>query len=301
MNDPEEPDDLEKGWTLSKKGNNSGSSSKSTGVGPVQALALSRTTPVQTDEAGSDHVSLPKAASLVAHRLRAQIVRGELGEGDLLPPEAVLVERFNVSRPTLREAFRVLESENLVTIRRGARGGARVRIPDGKVAARHVGFVLEHRGATLQDVYLAREEVEVVAVGDLARSHTRADIRALKARQAEIEEIAVPDQLLFAKNSLTFHQLIVELSGNQTLAVLDEVINSILNRANESLVRMRMAVNRNTLADNLKAHRDHGALIDLIDDGDADGAMHLWRKHCQTYARKAVTGNPRSVLDLLDD
>jgi DNA-binding IscR family transcriptional regulator len=66
-------------------------------------------------------------------------------------------ERFNVSRQTLREAFRLLEAENLVAVRRGARGGATILVPDGKVAARHVGFLLEYRGATLVDVYeLAR-------------------------------------------------------------------------------------------------------------------------------------------------
>ncbi|EIV96383.1 transcriptional regulator, partial [Frankia sp. QA3] len=60
------------------------------------------------------HVRVPKTAELVAAHLRRQIVRGELHEGDALPPEAVLMEQFGVSRPTLREAFRVLESEALI-------------------------------------------------------------------------------------------------------------------------------------------------------------------------------------------
>ncbi|MCK9903482.1 GntR family transcriptional regulator, partial [Frankia sp. Cpl3] len=52
-------------------------------------------------------IRVPKTAELVAAQLRRQIVRGELVEGDALPPEAVLMEQFGVSRPTLREAFRV--------------------------------------------------------------------------------------------------------------------------------------------------------------------------------------------------
>ena len=69
-------------------------------------------------------VKVPKTAELVATQLRNQIVRGDLREGDALPPEAALMAQFGVSRPTLREAFRVLESEALISVRRGARGGA---------------------------------------------------------------------------------------------------------------------------------------------------------------------------------
>ena len=80
---------------------------------------------------------MPKMAELIGDVLRRQIVHGDLKEGDALPSEAVLMEQFGVSRPTLREAFRVLESESLITIRRGAHGGARVKSPDQKIAARY--------------------------------------------------------------------------------------------------------------------------------------------------------------------
>src|SRR5580704_2051753 len=73
-------------------------------------------------------IRVPKTAELVAAELRRKIVRGELAEGDALPSEAALMADFAVSRPTLREAFRVLESESLISIRRGARGGARVQV-----------------------------------------------------------------------------------------------------------------------------------------------------------------------------
>src|ERR1700680_3463946 len=61
-------------------------------------------------------IRVPKTAELVAAELRRKIVRGELAEGDALPSEAVLMAEFAVSRPTLREAFRVLESESLISI-----------------------------------------------------------------------------------------------------------------------------------------------------------------------------------------
>src|SRR5438445_51107 len=110
-------------------------------------------------------VRVPKTAELVAAHLRRQIVRGELKEGDALPPETALMEQFSVSRPTLREAFRVLESEALITVRRGSHGGARVHVPNGDVAARYAGLVLQFRETTLADVLEARAVIEPPCAG----------------------------------------------------------------------------------------------------------------------------------------
>src|SRR4030095_16201164 len=125
-------------------------------------------------------VRVPKTAELVASQLRRQIVRGDLKEGDALPPESALMEQFGVSRPTLREAFRVLESEALISVRRGARGGARVHTPNGDVAARYAGLVLQFRGATLADVYEARRTIELAAVSKLARGVSEAKLKPLQ-------------------------------------------------------------------------------------------------------------------------
>jgi DNA-binding FadR family transcriptional regulator len=102
------------------------------------------------------NVRVPKTAELVAGHIRRQIVLGQLKEDDALAPESVLMEEFAISRPTLREAFRILESEGLITVRRGARGGARVQEPSEDAAARYAGLVLQHRGAILDEVLDAR-------------------------------------------------------------------------------------------------------------------------------------------------
>src|SRR4051812_9163384 len=118
-------------------------------------------------------VRVPKMAELVAHRLRRQIVAGELSGGDALPPEAALMAQFGVSRPTLREAFRVLEAEGLITVRRGAHGGARVRTPNDDAAGRYAGPLLEHRGAALADGYDARNNIEPPGAPLLGRPRAR--------------------------------------------------------------------------------------------------------------------------------
>ena len=118
----------------------------------------------------------PEDGELIASHLRGQIVRGELATGETLPSEGALMETFSVSRPTLREAFRILETESLINVRRGARGGARVVAPDVAVAARYVGLLLQVTRTTIADVYEARMVIEPAAAGLLASRRTRKDL-----------------------------------------------------------------------------------------------------------------------------
>lgn len=65
----------------------------------------------------------PKAAETVARRVVETIVQQGLANGDRLPREAEMVEEFGVSRETLREALRLLETQRLIALRRGPGGG----------------------------------------------------------------------------------------------------------------------------------------------------------------------------------
>src|SRR5579859_3121675 len=132
----------------------------------------------------------PKTGELIATHLRRQIVRGNLRPGETLPAELQLMEQFGVSRPTLREAFRILEAETLISVRRGSRGGAKVLPPDASVAARYVGVLLQMQGATINDVYEARMISEPPCARLLALHRTDEDIEKLnqvvEALKAEV-------------------------------------------------------------------------------------------------------------------
>jgi DNA-binding FadR family transcriptional regulator len=227
---------------------------------------------------GTDRlVRVPKAAELVAAGLRRQIIRGELAEGDALPSESELMARFGVSRPTLREAFRVLESENLITIRRGARGGARVQPPGREVAARYAAFTLEYRGVTLRDVYDARAALEVPSVGNLALRRTDADLDVLDAALGRQEAVAQD-----ARESIRlhgdFHTLLVRLAGNQTLTLLNEMLHDIVEVANTSLQPATDSAVRRARESTNKTHR---RVVEYIRARDRRHAEDLWRRHLQ--------------------
>ena len=65
----------------------------------------------------------PRVAELVASRLRDDILTGRLTEGDVLPSQEALFAEFGVSPPAVREAVHILESDGLISVRRGNVGG----------------------------------------------------------------------------------------------------------------------------------------------------------------------------------
>ena len=109
----------------------------------------------------------------IADELRRQIVSGELGEGDLIGHEPELIERFGVSRPSLREALRILEAEGLISVLRGVQGGVVVHHPDQRLTARTAALVLQTRNVSLADVFEARTVIEPAAVRLVAWSRHR--------------------------------------------------------------------------------------------------------------------------------
>jgi len=258
---------------------------------PIPRPAQSKQTAVGT------RIRVPKTAELVAAHLRRQIVKGDLVEGSALPSEAALMAQFGVSRPTLREAFRVLESEALLTVRRGARGGARVHTPDGRVAARYAALVLEHRGTTIGDILQARGVIEPPCAALLASHRTEQDLAILrKAVEAEADAEEPADAIGFHES---FHHLIVELSNNRTLTVLSDMLAHIIDLVTVSSVSPEhaSAAEKRAVA---RGHRAHERLVDLIATRQAAAAETMWRKHLLESGDYLLHGpSPRSLLDLM--
>lgn len=239
----------------------------------------------------SERVHVPKTAELVANQIRRQIVRGELEEGHNLPAEAELMERFGVSRPTLREAFRILESEALITIRRGSRGGAQVLSPQAEVVARLAGSVLQFRRTTVGDVYAARLLIEPPAAAMLAEKQDPAAVEQLR-EYLELEAAAMGDHQAFAHASAVFHEKVAELAGNNTLSVFAEILAEIIDRHTAEVVRKQPSKPAEIKA----AHKAHERLFDLVAAGQADKARAHWDDHMRAIGHWMLSGRESKTL-----
>jgi len=236
----------------------------------------------------------------IADELRALIVSGELTEGDSLGHEPDLVERFGVSRPSLREALRILEAEGLISVVRGLRGGVVVHEPDQRMTARTAALVLQARNVSLADVYDARSIIEPAAVRAVASLPARgrktavAELRRLVGEQVEVIE----DPEAFGQANARFHARLVELAGNQTLGIVAEMLNEIVARAVTAV--SQESPERDSVATRRRGIRSQERLVGLVEAGDVAGAEEHWRAHMAVVGRVMLGQQATTVIDLMD-
>lgn len=247
----------------------------------------------------SDRVRPRKMADIVAARIRRMIARGELTEGDWLPTEAELMERFGVSRPTLREAFRLLEAHTLIEIRRGPPGGARVRAPGPDAAAPIFGLLLTMAGTTVRDVYDARMIIEPAAARKLAEEGSDAVHDQLAAELDEVTH-AADDAQGFSGASVRFHQRVVELAGNTTLALFVGTIGEVMSQHMAAAYTESSSDPAEMVRKNKRAARSYAKLVDLVRARDGAAAEEFWRKHMTTARPHLLRSADRQVIDILD-
>lgn len=240
-----------------------------------------------------------KMSDQVAGEIRRMIARRELSDGDWLPTEAELIERFGVSRPTLREAFRLLEGDSLVTVRRGPPGGARVTLPGPEAVAGLFGMILMLSGTTIGDVWDARLTIEPPAVRRLAESATK---DALKELAAELDRVraTIDNPREFGKAGVQFHVKLVQLSGNHTLTAVIGMLSEIIERELTKLLAEIGPDSEEVRRADRRALRSYEKVAELIHVGDGEAAEAAWRDHMKSARRYVAKIQKQDrVIDLL--
>ena len=241
-----------------------------------------------------------KMSDQVAAQIRRMIARGELVDGDWLPTEAELIRQFGVSRPTLREAFRLLEGDSLVTIRRGPPGGAQVTVPGPHAVAGLFGMVLMLAGTSIGDVWDARLTIEPTAIRRLAEAASDIQLAALDRELDQVRAAAALDPRSFHRAGVRFHVRLVELSGNRTLTALIGMLAEIIERELANAVAEIGPDSDEVHRANRRALRGYENIAELIRAGNGPGAEQAWREH-MTTARRFLGGTPGETrtLDVL--
>ncbi len=237
------------------------------------AAAAAVTSARRGPSATPDDVESPrrKTHAVVVEELRGRILRGELAEGERLPVEEELTTHFGIARTTLREALRVLESQGLITIRRGRGGGPIVTHPDLAPISMTLAASLQLQGTTVGDLDEARRMIEPRIAGRLARSHRPEDLAALEAAiDAASEAAEADDAMAFGLAAAGVHDALIESSGNQTMSTLSKLLQHILRayytRNTERIDQQLMR----------RAVRGYRKLLEHITAGDEAAAVAHW-------------------------
>jgi GntR family transcriptional repressor for pyruvate dehydrogenase complex len=217
-----------------------------------------------------------KAAERVAAELRREIATGNLRPGDRLHSERQLQEQFSISRPTLREALRMLESESLIEVTRGQHGGARVKPLDIAVVARQVGVCLQIEGVTLQDVWQARMLIEPAAAGLLTGLGSRVAMQAMEDNIAAARA-AMSNPVEYAALTTAFSLILTEYCGNRTIHIFSMLIQDIVRRQHVDVtVRTYSKGVEGMRSANIRGREK---MLEIVRSGDAAAAEDYWRTH----------------------
>ncbi len=242
---------------------------------------------------------VPKAAEIIAGRIRRAIADGTLPPGTQLPPQPELAEQQGVSAPTMREALRILETESLIEVRRGVRGGAYVKAPNLGAVSRQLGMYLQVQGTTVADLYEARIVFEPPAARLLAERWTDAADQDLRACLDE-ERIAIDDPAALARAGSRFHVRLLQHCGNVSLGAIGTVIAGVVEK------HLAMTVAGRHVRDQLEIVTKAGLkrqekLVELMAAGQGAAAESHWRKALEdALALVQRGGEADRHLDLVD-
>ncbi len=165
-------------------------------------------------------------AEQVAQRLLERIIAARLAPGSSFATEAELLSQFNVSRPTLRESLRILESQGVLALRPGPGGGIIVRKPSVDLLAHGLSVFLRLHEVPFITVLNAREVIEPALAYQAAINGTEDDFAELERSIARMKALpADRDQAEFLEENRVFHSVIARASGNKVLEVFWSTIS----------------------------------------------------------------------------
>lgn len=247
-------------------------------------------------------VRQPRVAEIVASRLREDILTGRLKEGDILPTQESLFSEFGVSPPAVREAIHLLETDGLVSVRRGNAGGAVVHQPTADRTAHMISMVLQSRSATPADVSGALMRLEPICAGMCAeRTDRLTEVVPFLEAEIESQTAQFDDPALYVPNARRFHEALVSRCGNEPMILLIGSLELIWS-AHESAVWSDDGGGRSpddsTAARQTRraALRDHQRVLDAVRDGDATRAVRIAQDHLAAARRNTLAfGSDKTI------
>jgi GntR family transcriptional regulator, transcriptional repressor for pyruvate dehydrogenase complex len=226
-------------------------------------------------EAEPGRGSAPVLRSAV-RRLRQLSLAAE--EGDFLGTEPDLQERLEVSRPTLRQAVRILEQDQMVEKRMGPRGGCYASRPNPAMVARAASLYLHGRKTTLQDLLAVSQALQQQALTLAVRSADAAGRENLRTFLAELDpQGAARDQSVFLECERRFEQLVLALADNPALDLIVQITRKFVDETPGSQLFIADAALRLR-----RAHAWH-TLGEAILAGDEAGCLAIARAQSEAF------------------
>jgi GntR family transcriptional repressor for pyruvate dehydrogenase complex len=205
----------------------------------------------------------------IAQQVLEYIELNKLTPGDRLQPERDLARNLQVSRPSMREALRVLQAQGKVEIRHGQ--GTFVAQPQ---TTRQLQAALLTTDVGIEELFEMRQVFEIPAAGWAANRRTKEQLRLMRSTLNQLNLLAqqIPaDYDVLQKLDAEFHLRIVEAAANRFLNQSVGVLQTMLNTSMETTLRLPGRIE--------ESRHDHEAIFAAIEAGDAEAAERAAALH----------------------
>lgn len=231
----------------------------------------------QTIEKGSlfEPVETQRACEVIYEQIKEKILSGELKPGDKLPSERAMMEMLHRSRPSVREALRMLERGGFVRIVPGSRG-AMILEPNTNGIEQSLSNLMRSKKITTKEMSDYRRVNDVVVSEWAAKRRTEEDIAAINELLEKAEQ-AMGNYRRFVALDPEFHYLVAHAAKNEVACIMTQVLSAVMQES--LLVRMERLSERDRQNMCNKILRIHKAIAKAITDGDSAAAKEMTSKH----------------------
>ncbi|MFS1512865.1 FadR/GntR family transcriptional regulator [Chengkuizengella sp. SCS-71B] len=221
----------------------------------------------------------------IAMQIQEAIYSGQLKSGDRLPSERDLAEMFQVSRSSVREAIRVLETEKMVEVRRGVKGGIIIVEPKPEQVGRSIEALIRFRGATAEELGEFRTDFESQTAYLAAKRATQGQLDRLQ----EITNLFRDESSTFdtpwstlVEYDLMFHEEVANASHNKIRVAIMMATHGILQKSSLSIEKVDTKEWRKQQAIDLQN------ITDAITEGDQEKARKAMEDHVSRNVDKYI-------------
>jgi GntR family transcriptional repressor for pyruvate dehydrogenase complex len=198
-------------------------------------------------------INSPRIYEEIVRQIRTLISEGKLKSGDRLPPERDLAERFRVSRASVREALRSLESTGLIEIRLGE--GTFVREISVDSLIEPLALVILTQREAVGELFEARRLLEPPIAGLAARRSTKEEVQEMeRILEEQGKEVAAGGTGL--AQDAAFHAAIASSTNNRAITRIVHAVIDLLTQSREESLQIAGRPTR--------SHEDHLRILEAI-------------------------------------
>jgi GntR family transcriptional repressor for pyruvate dehydrogenase complex len=230
-----------------------------------------------------------KATQLIIKQIRSAILGGKIAPGEKLPSSSELMDKFGVSKATLREALRALEYLGLIDIRKGAKGGIFAREVDSKVSRNSLINFFYFKSVSVQHLSEVRKILEPYAAKVAAQTISPEGIDGLiKINQRCEAALAKGQHDKVSKDLINFHRVIAQCTENPVLIFILTFVEDLLQETKD-----RLRPDRRFFEKVIEAHK---RIVDAMANRNAESAYEEMYKDVSQVEEYLISIKHYSLL-----